>query len=64
VILNRIWGDEELGSTSWAIQLNPDPVDQGLWRKRDVMILNSSLEEYIDQLRAALLEPARQGSRT
>ena len=64
VILNRIWGDEELGSTSWAIQLNPDPVDQGLWRKRDVMILNSSLEEYIDRLRAALREPARQGSRT
>jgi hypothetical protein len=55
VILNRIWGEEELRSTSWAIQLNPDPVDEGLWRKRDVVIMDLPLEEYVGSLRQALL---------
>jgi SIR2-like domain len=58
VILNRIWGDETLRSMSWAIQLNPDPVDEGLWRSRDVMIMDVQLEEYIEGIRAALLAPA------
>ena len=58
VILNRIWGDETLRSKSWAIQLNPDPVDEGLWRSRDVMIMDVQLEEYIEGVRAALLTPA------
>jgi hypothetical protein len=58
VILNRIWGDEELSSTSWAIQLDPDPVDEGLWRSRDVAILDLPLEEYVDGLREALRAPA------
>jgi hypothetical protein len=61
VILNRIWGDEELGSTSWAIQLNPDPVDEGLWRNRDVVIKRTALEDYIEQLRATLLELPGEG---
>jgi SIR2-like domain len=55
VILNRIWGDETLRSTSWAIQLNPDPVDEGLWRLRGVQILDTALESYIANLREALL---------
>jgi hypothetical protein len=58
VILNRIWGDEKLRSRSWAIQRNPDPVDQGLWNLRDVQILDVRLEDYIDGLREALLQPA------
>jgi SIR2-like domain len=58
VILNRIWGDEMLRSKSWAIQLNPDPVDEGLWRSRDVMIMDVPLEEYIEGLREALRAPS------
>jgi hypothetical protein len=56
VILNRVWGDETLRSKSWAIQRNPDPVDEGLWGQRDVMILNLRLEDYIDGLREAMVE--------
>jgi hypothetical protein len=62
VILNRIWGDETLRSKSWAIQRNPDPVDEGLWRSRDVMIMDVKLEEYVDRVRAELLgQPGRDG---
>ncbi|HEV8374535.1 MAG TPA: SIR2 family protein, partial [Actinomycetota bacterium] len=63
VILNRIWGEEELRSTSWAIQLNPDPVDEGLWRKRDVMILDLPLEDYIGSLKEALVAKPKRGRR-
>ena len=62
VILNRIWGDETLRSKSWAIQLNPDPVDEGLWNSRDVMIMDVQLEEYVERVRGELLDqPARGG---
>jgi SIR2-like domain len=62
VILNRIWGDETLRSKSWAIQLNPDPVDEGLWRSRDVMIMDVQLEEYVERVRAELVDqPGREG---
>jgi len=54
VILNRIWGDEHLRSKSWAIQRRPDPLDVRLWGARDVEILHTPLEEYIEKLRDAL----------
>jgi hypothetical protein len=38
---------------------DPDAIDQGLWRKRDVTILDVPLEEYIVKLREALLASAR-----
>jgi hypothetical protein len=52
VILHRIWGEQKLTYKSWAIQLNPYPLDQEFWRKRDVDILDVRLEDYV----AALLE--------
>jgi hypothetical protein len=55
VILNRIWGDERLRSKSWAVQIRPDEVDIELWNRRDVRILDVSLEAYIDGLREELL---------
>jgi hypothetical protein len=65
VILNRIWGDDTLRSKSWAIQRNPDRLDKELWNRRDVMILDVPLEEYVEGLREALGEalhaPARLG---
>jgi len=50
VILHRIWGEQKLTWKSWAIQLNPQPIDQEFWRKRDVDIFNVHLEEYIATL--------------
>jgi hypothetical protein len=50
VILHRIWGEQKLSYKSWAILLNPQPLDQEFWRKRDVDIYNASLEDYITAL--------------
>jgi SIR2-like domain len=60
VILHRIWGEQKLTYKSWAIQLNPEPIDQEFWRKRDVDILNVPLEEYASKLSERLqsLPPA------
>jgi hypothetical protein len=63
VILNRIWGDETLRSKSWAIQRNPDRLDKELWNRRDVMILDVPLEEYVEGLRGALSEALRAPAR-
>ena len=45
VILHRIWGELKLGYKSWAVQLNPQEIDQKFWRNRDVDILNIRLED-------------------
>ena len=50
VILHRIWGERQLTYKSWAIQLDPEPIEQEFWRKRDVDILNIPLEDYISAL--------------
>ena len=47
VILHRIWGAQKLTYKSWAVQLNPEPIEQEFWRKRDVDIHNVPLDEYI-----------------
>jgi len=50
VILHRIWGEQKLSWKSWAVQLNPDPLDKECWKKRDVDILDVRLEEYVAAL--------------
>lgn len=34
VILHRIWGSQKLSWKSWAVQLNPNELDQEFWRVR------------------------------
>lgn len=50
VILRRIWGEQRRVYKSWAILLNPDPIEQELWAKRGVDILDINLEDYITAL--------------
>jgi hypothetical protein len=50
VILHRIWGEQRLTYKSWAIQLNPTPEETALWSKREVDILDASLDNYIVRL--------------
>jgi hypothetical protein len=50
VILHRIWGQQKLTYKSWAIQCNPQSLDQEFWRKRDVDILDVRLEDYVAAL--------------
>ncbi len=69
VILNRIWGAQELDLKSWAIQREPeDPtarkIEETLWGARgDVDLLYVPLREYIARLSAEVLgaapEPVR-----
>jgi SIR2-like domain len=50
VILRRIWGEQKLRYNSWAIQLNPEDLDQVFWTRRDVQILNKPLHDYVCRL--------------
>jgi hypothetical protein len=56
VILHRIWGEQELSYRSWAIQLDPKPIEEAFWQRRGVEILHASLEDYIDALATHLRE--------
>lgn len=57
VILQRIWGEQRLSYKSWAIQLEPEPIEQEFWNKRGVDILRMSLEEYVESLERELRAP-------
>lgn len=50
VILQLIQREQKLNFQSWAVQLNPQDLDQKFWRRYDVEILDVSLEHYIDEL--------------
>jgi hypothetical protein len=60
VILHRIWGEQRFSYKSWAIQLNPQPIDQEFWQKRAVEIYDARLEDYVAGLleRVEALPPA------
>ncbi|MGH9902953.1 MAG: SIR2 family protein [Pyrinomonadaceae bacterium] len=62
VILHRIWGAQTFSYRSWAIQLNPQPIDQEFWQKRAVEIFNLRLEDYVAELSSRVQAlPARPG---
>jgi SIR2-like domain len=50
VILRRIWGEQSLTSKSWAVLIGPDEVDRLLWDKRNVDLLDSGLDVYMNAL--------------
>jgi len=50
VILHRIWGEQALSYVSWAIQLDPEPIERELWGRRDVEVYDVPLETYISEL--------------
>jgi hypothetical protein len=53
-ILHRIWGERKFSYKSWAIQLDPQAIDERFWRQRDVDIVNMPLENFIAELRQRL----------
>lgn len=61
VILQRIWGEQQLSYASWAVQPAAEALDQKFWSKRNVDILNVRLEEYVAQLtrRLSALPPVQ-----
>lgn len=65
VILNRIWGAQQLDLKSWAVQREPAhagarEVEQALWRDRgDVDLLYAPLREYVGHLERELFGVGR-----
>jgi SIR2-like domain len=50
VILRRIWKDQKLTGKSWAVQINPRPLEEEFWRDRGVAFVKADLGEYITRL--------------
>lgn len=53
VILHRIWAEQKKKKAnyqSWAVQLNPEELEQKYWSKQDLDIFNVRLEDYIAEL--------------
>ena len=57
VWLYRIWGERNVATKSWAIQLNPDTMDEQFWLRHQVKVLNEQLSTYITRL-SERLQPA------
>jgi SIR2-like domain len=70
VILNRIWGSQQLDRKSWAVQREPDTaaakqIEDTLWRDRgDVTPVYAPLKQYVARLRKRTLgrTPAQVGA--
>jgi len=57
VILNRL-RDAGIAWNSWAVQQEPDRVEERFWFRRNIELLDAELETYIHGLEAALLDPS------
>jgi hypothetical protein len=54
VMLRRIWKDQALDWKSWAVKRDSDAIDEQFWKKRNVDIINTDLQEYIAALSCCL----------
>jgi hypothetical protein len=50
VFLKRIWRGQPLGSKSWAILRDSDPLEKDLWNDLGVDSFTAPLEEYVQEL--------------
>lgn len=51
VIINRIWGERVVGQTSWMIhESKSGELDKASWRRRQVELIESRLEDYFNDL--------------
>jgi SIR2-like domain len=53
-ILHRIWSAQKARWNSWAVQHNPDELDEEAWAKRGVQILDIGLDDYVAELKTRL----------
>jgi len=61
VLLRRIWGEQKLKTSSWAIQQSPRELDQKYWNRHEVEILDVDLKEYAEGLGRQLHRPPQSG---
>jgi hypothetical protein len=57
VILHRIWKDRDYAWPAWAVQLEPDPIDEKFWDEHGVDIFDVPLDRYIVALADRLSAP-------
>lgn len=50
VMLHRLFRERDHGYRSWAVQLAPDLVDEELWSRREVDVVDVALSEYVEEL--------------
>jgi DNA-binding SARP family transcriptional activator len=50
LVLGRIWGAENVSYRSWAVQPAPKPLERQFWRARDIDLLESPLDDYVQGL--------------
>ena len=61
VLLSRLWGEDKIGYRSWAVQAEAPPLERAFWRGRDVEVIETELDAYVEalarRLRAAAETP-------
>jgi SIR2-like domain len=50
VMLHRIFRERDRNWRSWAVQLHPDLVDEELWSRREVDVVDVALSDYVEEL--------------
>jgi hypothetical protein len=55
LVLNRLWGDQPLSYRSWAVQPDATPLEREFWRRREVDLIEASLDDYVVALSEQLV---------
>ncbi len=50
VILNYVWSQQKRRYGSWAIERDPDPIDEKFWQRHRVEMLEARLEDWVDAM--------------
>ncbi|MGI9099315.1 MAG: SIR2 family NAD-dependent protein deacylase [Solirubrobacteraceae bacterium] len=53
VILHHIWSQQVRRFGSWAIERDPDPIDEKFWQRHRVEIVEARLEDWVDAMNEA-----------
>ncbi len=54
VILHHIWSQQVRKMGSWAVEREPDPIDEEFWRRHNVRTVQARLEDWVDAMNEAL----------
>jgi SIR2-like domain len=53
VILHHIWSQQVRKMGSWAVERDPDPIDEEFWRRHNVRTVEARLEDWVDAMNEA-----------
>jgi DNA-binding SARP family transcriptional activator len=52
LVLSRVWGEPVVTYRSWAVQAAPRVLEREFWRRREVDVIESPLDKYVDVIAA------------